>query len=144
MVETVGRNNDMWIMNADRTGAMPVSSDPGPKEGGDTWNLSGTGLLYTYFDGPRIDFRRYDTVAKRNDVLDSWASQQELTCPILMPDEQEVLSSCSRPLNICLSPARGGQPRQITFERQGASYPQVSRNGQWITYGILPIPSKWA
>jgi Tol biopolymer transport system component len=65
MVETVGRNNDMWIMNADGTGAMPVSSDPGPKEGGDTWNLSGTGLLYTYFDGPRIEFRRYDTVAKR-------------------------------------------------------------------------------
>jgi Tol biopolymer transport system component len=136
MVETAGRNNDLWIMNADGTGAMPVSSDPGPKEGGDTWNLSGTGLLYTYFDGPRIEFRRYDTVRKTNDILYSWASQQELTRPILMPDEQQVLSSCSRPLNICLSPARGGQPRQITFERQGASYPQVSRDGRWIAYGI--------
>ncbi len=132
VVETVGRNVDMWIMNADGTGVMPISNEPGPKEGGDTWTLDGTGLLYTYYDGPRIEFRRYDTVRKTNRVLYSWPSQQGLTRPVLMPDEQVVLASCSRPLNICLAPARGGSPRQITFERHGASYPNISRDGEWI------------
>jgi Tol biopolymer transport system component len=40
------------------------------------------------------------------------------------------------PLNICLSPARGGPPRQITFEREGASYPNLSLDGRWISHNV--------
>jgi Tol biopolymer transport system component len=141
-VETVGRSADMWIMNAEGTGVMPISSESGPKESGDTWTLDGTGLLYTYFDGPRIEFRRYDTVQKTNRVLYSWPSLQGLTRPVLMPDEQVVLASCSRPLNLCLAPGRGGPPRQITFEREGASYPNISRDGEWINYGLRGYPEQ--
>ena len=53
-----------------------------------------------------------------------------------MPDEKEVLSACSIPLNICLSPAAGGPPRQLTFEREGAAYPNISRDGQWISFNM--------
>jgi Tol biopolymer transport system component/DNA-binding winged helix-turn-helix (wHTH) protein len=136
MVEIAGRNHDLWIMNADGTGVVPVSSDPGPKEGGNRWNLEGTGFLYNYIDGTRIEFRRYDPVRKTNQVLYSWPSARELFHPALMPDEREVLSACSKPLNICLSPAQGGSPRQITFEREGANFPFVSHDGQWITYNV--------
>lgn len=137
MVETVGRNFDLWIMNADGTGVRPVSSDPGTKETASNWNLEGTGLHYTYFDGPRVEFRRYDAVRKTNHVLYSWPSQQGLYQPHLMPDEQEVVSACSQPLNICLSAAQGGPPRQITFERgERAAFPIVSRDGQWIAYAV--------
>jgi Tol biopolymer transport system component/DNA-binding winged helix-turn-helix (wHTH) protein len=134
MVETVGRNFDLWVMNADGTGVRPVSSDPGTKETSSIWNLEGTGLHYNYFDGPRVEFRRYDTGRKATQVLYSWPSQQGLYQPALMPDEQEVVSACSQPLNICLSAAQGGPPRQITFERVRAAYPSVSRDGQWIAY----------
>ena len=82
MVETAGRNRDLWIMNADGTGLMPVSSDPGPKEGANRWNLEGTGLLYNYIDGPRIEFRRYDPVRKTNQVLYSWPSAPGLFHPV--------------------------------------------------------------
>ena len=102
--------------------------------------LDGSGLLYTYFDGPRIEFRRYDTLRKINQVLYTWPSLQGLTRPILMPDQQVVLASCSRPLNICLAPGRRGAARQITFERQGASHPNVSGEGQWINYSVLGNP----
>jgi len=135
-VETVGRNHDVWIMNADGTGAMPVSGDPGPKELPSIWNLAGTGLLYQYFEGPRIQFRRYDIVRKTDEVLYSWPSHKGLYQPHLMPDEREVVSACSQPLNICLSPAQGGPPRQITFEHERAAYPSVSRDGQWIAYEV--------
>ena len=136
MVETAGRNRDLWITNADGTGATPVSNDSGPKEGGNQWNLKGTGLLYNYIDGDRIEFRRYDPVGKTNQVLYSRPLAPELFHPALMPDEREVLSSCSTPLNLCLSPAQGGPPRQITFERERASYPAVSLDGRWIAYEV--------
>jgi Tol biopolymer transport system component len=136
MVETVGRNFDLWIMNADGTGVRPVSSDPATKETSSTWNLEGTGLLYRYLDGPRTEFRRFDTVRNTNQILYSWPSSQGLYQPNLMPDEREVVSACSQPLNICLSDARGGPPRQITFERERAAYPIVSRDGKWIAYEV--------
>jgi Tol biopolymer transport system component/DNA-binding winged helix-turn-helix (wHTH) protein len=133
-VETAGRNRDLWVMNADGIGAEPVSSDPGPKGGFSQWNREGTGLLYNYFDGNRIEFRRYDPVRKTNQVLYSWPLAQGLFLPSLMPDEREVVSSCSKPRNICLSPAEGGSPRQITFDREPAEFPFVSQDGQWIVY----------
>jgi len=136
MTETVGRNFDLWIMNADGTGVRPISTDPGAKETSSIWNLEGTGLLYSYYDGPRVEFRRYDTVRKTNQALYSWNSERNLYQPHLMPDEREVVSACSQPLNICLSPAQGGPPRQITFERDRAAYPIVSRDGQWIVYEV--------
>jgi Tol biopolymer transport system component len=142
VVETVGRNNDMWIMNADGTGALPVSSDPGPKEGGDTWNLEGTGLLYTYYAGSRIEFRRYDIVRKTNRVLYSWASQQGLTRPVLMPDEQEVVSSCSRPLNICLSPARGGPPGRSLSSDRARRIPMSPATGNGSLTKCTAIPRR--
>lgn len=132
-VETAGRNWDLWVMSADGTGTEPVSSDPGDKTFSH-WNKEGTGLLYTYSDGKRIEFRRYDPVRKTNQVLYSWPSAQGLYLPSLMPDEREVVSSCSKPRNICLSPAQGGSPRQITFDREPAEFPFVSQDGQWIVY----------
>ena len=135
-VETAGRNGDLWVMKADGTGAEPVSSDPrdlGWKGAGINWNREGR-LLYTY-EWNRLEFRRYDPVRKTNQVLYSWPSAQGLYNPDLMPDEREVVSACSKPLNICLSPAEGGSPRQITFGREPAVFPFVSRDGQWIVYG---------
>jgi Tol biopolymer transport system component/DNA-binding winged helix-turn-helix (wHTH) protein len=135
-VEIAGRNRDLWIMNLQTGEVEPVSSDPGPKEGGNIWNLEGTGLLYNYLDGTRLEFRRYDAVRKTNQVRYSWPSTRGLFHPALMPDEREVVSSCSKPLNICLSPAQGGPARQITFEREGATYPNMSHDGQWIAYDV--------
>ena len=136
LVDTVGRQSTLWIMNADGGAAAPVSSDPGIMETTSVWNLEGTGALYTYFDGTRIEFRRYDTRRKTNHVLASWPWQKGPSYLTLMPDEQEVLSVCSRPVNLCLSPARGGAARQITFERERAAFPNVSRDGQWIVFGV--------
>jgi Tol biopolymer transport system component/DNA-binding winged helix-turn-helix (wHTH) protein len=135
-VDVAGRSHDRWVMPADGTGAVSVSADPGSKEGTNRWNLQGTGLLYNYLDGERIEFRRYDPVRRTSQTFYSWPSNRGLYLPTLMPDEKEVLSSCSTPLNLCLSPAAGGPPRQITFEREGALYPNVSWDGQWITYDI--------
>ena len=136
MVETVGRNYDVWVMNADGTGAAPVSSDPGTKEVASIWNLAGTAFFYKYYDASRVEFRQYDVIHKTNQVLFSWPSELGLYQPLPMPDGQEVVSACSQPLNICLSPARGGPPRQITFEQERAAYPIISRDGRWIAYEV--------
>jgi Tol biopolymer transport system component len=122
-------------MKADGTGAESISSDPsdpGWKGAGINWDREGR-LLYKY-ERNRLEFRRYDPVRKTNQVLYSWPSEQGLYYPDLMPDEREVLSSCSKPLSICLSPAEGGPPRQITFGREPAVFAFVSRDGQWIVY----------
>lgn len=134
-VETAGRNSDLWIMNADGTGVAPVTSDPGPKESGTIWNQAGA-LLYNYVDGSRIEFRRYDPVRRTTQVVCSRPAPSELFLPRLMPDERQILSACSIPRNICLSPLQGGPPRQLTFEREAASYPFVSHDGQWISYQV--------
>jgi Tol biopolymer transport system component/DNA-binding winged helix-turn-helix (wHTH) protein len=137
MVETEGRNRDLWIMNADGSGgASPISRDAGPKEGGVVWSSVHSGLLYNYIDGNQVEYRRYDPVEKKSYVIQRATTSAELFHPVMMPDEKEVLSSCSRPLNVCLSPIQGGPPRQVTFERDGAQYPNASRDGQWISYNL--------
>ncbi len=130
-VDIAGRKQDLWVMKADGTGAEPISSDPGWKTG-IVWNREGK-LLYTYYEN-RLEFRRYDPVRRTSRVLYSWPSGRGLYLPNLMPDEREVFSSCSDPLNICLTPAQGGSPRQITFNREPAVFPFVSRDGLWIIY----------
>jgi Tol biopolymer transport system component/DNA-binding winged helix-turn-helix (wHTH) protein len=135
-VQTAGRNRDLWIMNADGTTVTPVSNEREPKVGSNVWTLDGTGLLYNFLDGPRTELRRYDPARKTSHVLYSWPSRPNLRLPVLMPDEREVLSSCSTPSNICLSAPQGGSPRQITFDREGASYPFISRDGQLIIYNV--------
>jgi Tol biopolymer transport system component len=52
------------------------------------------------------------------------------------PDEHDVVYDGGRPLNIWTRPLQGGRPRQLTFEKEGASFPVISRDGQWLAYEV--------
>jgi TolB protein len=41
-----------------------------------------------------------------------------------------------RPSNIWILPVQGGSPRQLTFDREGAGFPFISPDGQWIAYQL--------
>ncbi|MBS1874229.1 MAG: PD40 domain-containing protein [Acidobacteria bacterium] len=135
LVETAGRNRDLWIMDTATRRVAPVSLDPGPKEGSAGWNLAGTALLYSYVNGDRNEFRRYDPARNTNQTVASWPVGRFFH-PVLTPDEKEILGACSTPFNICLSSLDGASRRQITLERSNASYPVISHDGEWIAYGL--------
>lgn len=136
MVETAGRNRDLWLLDTATGQASPVTTDPGPKEGGTAWGLRDGALHYVYINENQIEFRRFDVKTRAGSVFHHWTASTEFFHPSLMPNERDVLTACSRPLNVCIVPAKGGPSRQLTFETTGATYPTADREGEWIAFEV--------
>ncbi len=131
-VETQGRNRDFWVMPADGGEPVPVSPDAGPKEGGMVWTQAGE-LLYNYVDGADVEFRAFDPTTRKTRLIHK-RNTAGLFHPVLMPNAKDLLSACSRPFNVCLGPITAANPRQLTFEREAATFVFSDRSGQWIAY----------
>ena len=52
----------------------------------------------------------------------------------LTPDLRQMVYDAGRPLNIWIRPLPDGSPRQLTSDREGAGFPFLSPDGQWIAY----------
>jgi Tol biopolymer transport system component len=64
-------------------------------------------------------------------------SKEYYTHAHLMPDQKEVIYDAGRPNNVWSRPLDGGPPRQLTFDRDGAAFPILSPDGQWIAYELI-------
>ena len=134
-VEAAGRNRELWIANADGSAPRRVSGDPGGQGSGLTWNRQGN-LLYRYSEGSRMEFRRYDPEHQTTSVVFVRPAPPTVFYPLLLPDERELISSCSTPENICLTPVDGGEPRELTHYKDGATFPFVSHDGEWVVHNV--------
>lgn len=133
-VETQGRNRTFWMMPAEGGAAMAVANDAGQKEGGTSWTTEGE-LLYNAVEGGEVEFRAFDPRTRKTRVIHK-RSTLGLFHPVLLPNGKDLLSSCSMPFNVCVGPVEAVVPKQITFERDGATFAFGDRKGEWIGFQV--------
>jgi Tol biopolymer transport system component len=133
LVQREGARNELWTMNADGSGASSVTAAPGP-QGAPLWNAEGSAVLYSYTDQKRTILARIDPAGGSKRVLLDTA--ETLQQPHVTADERAVIFAAGFPANLWKRPLDGGKPRQLTFDREGASFPSLSWDGQWIAYEL--------
>jgi eukaryotic-like serine/threonine-protein kinase len=125
---------DVWMMNADGSNATPVVSDQGLANG-PGWTADGTAIWYSFMTPGGFQIRRFRPADGSQQVL--LDSKEVHTRAHLTPDMREMVYDSGRPLNIWIRPLQGGSPRQLTFDREGAGFPVLSADGQWIAYQLF-------
>jgi Tol biopolymer transport system component/DNA-binding winged helix-turn-helix (wHTH) protein len=131
MVQREGARTELWMMNADGSGAVAVTSAPGPQSSAG-WTADGGAILYSFWDGGVSQLRRINPAGGAQRLL------RRITEPIgqphVWPDEREVVYAAGSPVNLWKLALPGGPAQQLTFEREAASYPSLSWDGEWIAY----------
>jgi Tol biopolymer transport system component len=134
IVRPTGRTDDVWMMNADGSGAVAVTDEPGV-QGWPGWSADGTAILYSAANGTRDQLQRINPADRsRQAVFES--HQRPIHMPHVTPDEQDLIYVRPAPANVWKLPLKGGAPKQLTFDREGASFPASSWDGQWIAYEV--------
>jgi Tol biopolymer transport system component/DNA-binding winged helix-turn-helix (wHTH) protein len=131
VVQRQGSRDELWTMNADGTGAASVAAAPGP-QGGPLWNADGSAILFSYREAGITQLRRLDPRDGSQRVL--LQSREGVGQPHVTADERDVIYAAGNPPNLWKRALAGGPPRQITFDREGSSFPSLSPDGNWIAY----------
>jgi Tol biopolymer transport system component len=131
VVQPQNRAQDLWMMNADGSNATPVVSDQGFANG-PGWTADSKAIWYTFATSSGSQIRKFQPAEGSQQVL--LDSKESHTRAHLTPDLKEIVYDSGRPLNTWILPLQGGSARQLTFDREGAGFPIVSPDGQWIAY----------
>ena len=134
LVQPESATQDLWIMNADGSNATPVVSDLGFANG-PGWTSDSTAVWYSFYNAGGFQIRKFQPADGSQQVL--LESKEFHTRAHLTPDLREMVYDSGRPLNIWILPLQGGAPRQLTFDREGAGFPFISPDGQWIEYQLF-------
>jgi serine/threonine protein kinase len=134
VVQTQNTTQDLWMMNADGSDAKPVVSDQGFANG-PGWTADGSAIWYSFFNAGGFQIRKFHPADGAQEVL--LDTKEFHTRAHLTPDQREIIYDSGRPNNIWSRPLQGGPPRQLTFEREGAAFPLLSPDGQWIVYQVI-------
>jgi len=133
LVQTQNSIQDLWMMNADGSNATPIVSDQGMANG-PGWTTDSKAIWYTFATTGGFQIRKFQPADGSQQVL--LDSKEFHTRAHLTPDLREMVYDGGRPLNIWVLPLQGGPPRQLTFDREGAGFPFLSPDGQWIAYQL--------
>jgi len=134
VVQPQNRAQDLWMMNADGSNATPVVSDQGFANG-PGWTADSNAIWYTFATPGQFQIRKFRPADGSQEVL--MASKEFHTRAHLTPDQRELVYDSGRPLNIWILSLQGGSGRQLTFDREGAAFPALSPDGQWIAYELF-------
>ena len=129
-----GRADDVWMMNADGSGAVAVTDDPDIR-GAPGWSADGTAILYSASTKTGYELRRIRPADRSRQVLLA-SPQRHVLMPHVTPDERELIYVRPEPGNLWKLPLAGGAPKQLTFDREGIDFPSVSWDGRWIAYEL--------
>src|SRR5581483_1754304 len=127
-----GTKHEIWTMNADGSAAASVTSDTGAV-GAPLWNADGSAILYTYGDQNQHVARLNPADGSKRALFGTHEPMQQ---PHITPDEQAVVFSSGHPMNIWKRRFADGKATQLTFDREGASFPSLSWDGKWISYEL--------
>ena len=127
-------NLGIWIMDADGSNPKAFAADAGNSNGA-SWNGDGTALILNLFEnGMQRTVRFGLTDGSR---LKLWETNEPAARIHMTPDEQELIYDTGRPRNIWKLRIKAGHAQQLTFDRERAWFPEISWDGQWITYQVL-------
>jgi serine/threonine protein kinase/sugar lactone lactonase YvrE len=133
LVQTQNSVQDLWTMDADGANATPVVSDQGLANG-PGWTADSKAIWYTFATAGQFTIRKFQPADGSQQVLMEFKEYH--TRAHLTPDLREMVYDSGRPLNIWILPLQGGSARQVTFDREGAGFPVLSGDGQWIAYEL--------
>src|SRR5206468_9304849 len=113
---------------------VPVTDEP-DIQGWPGWSADGRAILYSTSNDRRYQLLRINPADRSTKIM--FESQRR---PIHMPhvttDERDLIYVRPEPSNVWKLPLKGGEPKQLTFDREGASFPAPSWDGQWIVYEV--------
>jgi Tol biopolymer transport system component len=133
VVQPQNATQDLWMMDADGSNATPVVSDQGFANG-PGWTADSKAIWYTFASTGGFQIRKFQPADGSQQVL--LDSKEYHNRTHLTPDMRDLVYESGRPPNIWILPLQGGSPRQLTFDREGAGFPAVSPDGQWIAYQL--------
>ena len=131
LVQRQGARDELWTMNADGSGAVAITAAPGPQSGAG-WNADGSAILYSYRDAGAVQLHRINPADGAHRLL--LRVTDPIGQPHVTPDEREVVYTAGTPPNLWKAPLPAGSARQLTFEREAASFASISWDGRWIAY----------
>jgi Tol biopolymer transport system component/DNA-binding winged helix-turn-helix (wHTH) protein len=133
IVQREGSSQDLWIMNADGSGAAPAAAGPGAEEA-PQWTADGD-LYYVYTENGKSQLRRLR--AGRGAPQTAVDDVSALRRVSITPDGRNLVYDSGHPANVWVRPLHGGAPRQLTFDRQSANFPVISPDGRWVVFSLL-------
>jgi len=133
LVQPQNATQDLWMMNADGSNATPVVSDQGLANG-PGWTADSKAIWYTFANTGGAQIRKFQPADGSQQVL--LDSKEYYNRAHLTPDLRAMVYDSGRPLNIWILPLPGGPPRKLTFDREGAGFPFLSPDGQWIGFQL--------
>jgi Tol biopolymer transport system component/DNA-binding winged helix-turn-helix (wHTH) protein len=136
-----GGSGDVWVMNADGSGATALTSNRSP-DVLPSWTADGSAVVYSRQVDEGNELWQISPLDRSEKPL--MQGLRTLGWPRLSPDGTTVVnhtlvyhSPGSESLNIRSQSVSGGQPRQLTHDREGAGFPSWSPDGKWIAYELL-------
>jgi Tol biopolymer transport system component/DNA-binding winged helix-turn-helix (wHTH) protein len=128
-----GSKQDLWTIDADGSSAKAVASGPGTEEA-PQWSASGD-LYYTYVDAGGTQLRRIPAGSAESQLV--LADAAPFLRSKITADGRQIVYEAGQPSNLWIRAIAGGQPRQLTFDREGVRFPSISPDGQWIAAEVL-------
>jgi Tol biopolymer transport system component/tRNA A-37 threonylcarbamoyl transferase component Bud32 len=132
IVQPEASTQALWTMDVDGSNTRQLLADTGNTLAAG-WTADGRAILCSHSQGDRAEILRVDAVDGSRQVL---ADTRGMRRPHITPDGRKIVWDAGRPSNIWSRSLQGGQPRQLTFDREGASFPGLSWDGQWIMYEV--------
>jgi Tol biopolymer transport system component/DNA-binding winged helix-turn-helix (wHTH) protein len=133
-----GREVAAWLMSPDgATRSLLLTSG---RMQGPQWSRDGRRMFVLLDNAPvwvDLETRRTTPISVKFDLPSGVQ---------LAPDDAGLLNHRGGPggiMNVWLSPFDGGPPRQMTFDREGASYGAFSPDGRWIGMQLTRGADTW-
>ncbi|HLO00211.1 MAG TPA: protein kinase [Pyrinomonadaceae bacterium] len=129
-VVRIGAKDEVWLMDADGKNPTQVNTNP---ETGSFWpNWFPEGNRIAYCANGAYMMRAIDLKTGRDEVL--FESDQSMGWPRLSPDGKQFAFNSTRSgtINVWTIPVDGGQPRQLTFDKELMGFPCWSPDGRFI------------
>ena len=133
LVQPQSATQDLWMMNADGSNATVIVSDRGYANG-PGWSHDSGSIWFSFAAASSFQVRRFQVSDGSQQVV--METREYFTRAHLMPNERELIYDAGRPTNVWVRSLASGISRQLTFDRESASFPVISWDGQWIAYEL--------
>lgn len=139
----LGANTDLWRMDADGKNPTQLMTDPGGLPGGLSLNLvgwlpGGNQVVYWSNRAGLLKLWSTDVDTGREAPLLDLTGVVQLDVARLSPDGTHVVfnSKQSGTINVSILPLSGGQPRQLTFDKELAGFACWSPDGKFLAFEL--------
>lgn len=128
-----GLQADVWVMSADGSDATPISSEPEP-EFLPVWSADGRSIFHTLHRKNGTEIWQHSVNGSLRKKI--WWEVGSVGWPRVSQTGTFLVYQTGTPANLWRRDLTTGASRQLSFDKEGASFPSISPDGQWIAYEV--------